>query len=647
MGGNAAQANAGATFEIKRGNLRYPPRMYARNFTRFFLLLLLGLSTSLGRGWAQSPALNPAAPAQSGVASPPVPASPEPARPIAAPRPRAHPRFLRIDAEVADRAILRRVKVKNIIPDSLSALHEVRDLVLALQAESYLMASADEMRWRRDTVRVRLYIGEKFRWAHLRNGNLGDALLTRAGYRERFFRNQPWVPADWTKLQERVLTEAENQGFPFATVGLDSVQFNGHDIAGRVVLKRGPLILFDSLEILGTTKTKKRFLTKYLQISPGQPFSQQRVVAAAQLLRQLPYVRLKAEPEVRFSRGRARVYLLLDERPSNQFDAIVGVIPDTDGSGVIFTGDINVTLRNIKGGGKGAGLQFRKTDALSQLFDAQYLHPSFFGTPLEVGATFNLYRQNYAFLNIKPRVEVAYPTARAGRVSFFFEQRGSRLLDTMLEKSVTLPQNIDSRYNSYGLAYTWNSLDDLYFPHRGYLITGQSAVGTKVILQNSAIPADLYTNVKLRTTQYSFGLRAERYAPVGRNGVLLLRARGESLVNKRLFQNDLFRVGGLNSLRGFAENQFYASTYAVATAEFRQFTGADSYVFLFVDQAYLQRKTSTDGYDDLPTGVGTGLSFRTPAGLFQFVYSVGQSTYAQQSFALGNSKVHFGLTSRF
>lgn len=625
--------------------------MYAWNFTRFYLLLLLGLSISLGRSRAQSPALNPAVPAQSGVASPPVPASPEPPRTVAAPRPLAHPRFLRIDAEAADRPILRRFKVKATVPDSLSALREVRELVLALQAESYLTASADEMRWHRDTVRVRLYVGAKFRWARLRNGNLGDALLTRAGYRERFFRNQPWVPADWTRLQERVLTETENQGFPFATVGLDSIQFSEHDIAGRVVLKRGPLIVFDSLEVLGTTKTKKRFLTKYLQIIPGQPFSQQRVVAAAQLLRQLPYVRLKAEPEVRFSRGRARVYLLLDERPSNQFDAIIGLIPNTVGSGVTFTGDVNVTLRNIKGGGKGAGLQFRKTDAISQLLDVQYLHPSFFGTPLEVSATFNLYRQNYAFTTIKPRVEVAYPTARAGRVSFFFEQRSSRLLDTTLATTLpitrTLPENIDSRYNSYGLAYNWNSLDDLYFPHRGYLITGQGAVGTKVILQNSEIPADLYNNVKLRTTQYTFGLRVERYAPVGRNGVLLLRFRGEGLVNERLFKNDLFRVGGLNSLRGFAENQFYASTYAIATAEFRQFTGADSYVFLFADQAYIQQNIPAERFDDLPTGVGAGLSFRTPAGLFQFVYSVGQSRQANQSFALGNSKIHFGLTSRF
>jgi outer membrane protein assembly factor BamA len=600
---------------------------------------------------AQTPSLDPNAPNQPGLASPALPPKAAPVSAAASRRIIAHPRVLVLQAEAADQPLLHRYKTKATVSDSLAALREVRELVLALQNDAYLTASADELRWSRDTVRVRLYVGEQFRWASLRNGNLGDGLLTRAGYREKFFRHTPFVPADWVKLQERILTEAENQGFPFATVGLDSIHLDGHDIAGRVVLKRGRVVVFDSLQIVGNTKTKKRFLTKYLQIFPGQPFSQQRVAAAAQLLRQLPYVQLRAEPEIRFARGKARVYLLLDDRPSNQFDAIVGILPNANAAqtGVQFTGDVTINLRNIKGGGKQVGLQWRKTDAISQLLDVQYVHPNFFGTPLEVAGTFNLYRQTDAFLTLRPRLQVTYPTARAGRVGFFFEQRGSYLLyDSATYANLTqLPENIDSRFNSYGLSYTWNSLDDLFFPHRGYLLNAQGAVGTKVIDRNTSVKGEFYNGLSLRTSQYSLALRVERYLPIKRAGVVLVRLRGESLINPRLFTNDLFRLGGLNSLRGFNENQFYASSYAVATAEFRQFIGADSYVFLFADQAYFRHDIDKDRYSDLPTGLGTGLSFRTAAGLFQFVYSVGQSGFANQSFGLKTSKIHFGLTSRF
>jgi outer membrane protein assembly factor BamA len=562
----------------------------------------------------------------------------------------AHPRTLVLETEAADQPVVRRYRYRRLLPDSLAVLREVRALVLSLQNDAYLTASADTLQWQADTVRVRLYVGEPFRWARLRNGNLGDALLTRAGYRERFFTNKPFVPADWVRLQQRILSEAENQGYPFATVRLDSLQLTDREIAGRVVLDRGPVVYFDSLQLVGATKTRKQFLMRYLQILPNQPYSQQRVDAAIRLLKQLPYLRVKAAPEVRFAQSKARVYLLLEDRPANQFDAIVGVLPNPapgpTQKRVQLTGDVTINLRNLRGGGKQLGLQWRKVDALSQLLDAQYVHPGFFGTPLEVSGSFNLYRQNEAFQTIRPRVQVTYPTANAGRIAFFTERRGSRLLaDSTFRQRTTLPQNIDTEYNSYGLDYSWNTLDDLYFPRQGLLVAAQAAIGNKRIFKNSELNDTLYQRLPLRTTQTTLGLRAEQYFRVGRNGVVLTRVRGEALLNQRLFLNDLFRLGGLNTLRGFNELNFYANRYAVGTVEFRQYTGQDAYVFLFADQGVLQQNVVGAQSTNNPTGLGAGLSFRTGAGVFQFVYSVGRAR--GQILSLNASKIHFGITSRF
>ena len=114
---------------------------------------------------AQTPSLNPNAPNQPGLASPALPPKAAPVSAAVNRRAIAHPRVLLLKAEAADQPLLRRYKVKATVPDSLTALREVRELVLALQNDAYLTASADEMRWSRDTVRVRLYVGEKFRWA--------------------------------------------------------------------------------------------------------------------------------------------------------------------------------------------------------------------------------------------------------------------------------------------------------------------------------------------------------------------------------------------------------------------------------------------------------------------------------------------------
>ncbi|UPL48923.1 BamA/TamA family outer membrane protein [Hymenobacter sublimis] len=620
--------------------------MYARVLVFWLLLLALGSGAA---AWAQQTApLNPAAPPLQ--AAPPALLPDSGRRATPAPLRPARPVVLQLAVEAADRPVVRPYRYRSALPDSLAALREVRTLVLALQANSYLTASADELRWHHDTLRVQLYVGEKFRWARLRNGNLGDGLLTRAGYREKLFYEQPLRPQEWAKLQENVLHEAENQGYPFATIGLDSVALRGADVEGRVVLRRGPAIVFDSLQIVGKNKTRARFLTKYLQIEPNQPFSQQRIQEAARRLRQLSYLRLKAEPEVRFARGRARVFFLLEDRTANQFDAIVGVLPNPNpGIGqkrIQVTGDVTINLRNIGGGGKGVGVQWRKLDASSQLLDAQYVHPAFFGTPLELNGSFNLLKQNDLFLTARPRLQLVYPMAQAGRLAFFVEWRSSRLIDTTLKRATVLPENIDSRFTSYGLDYSWNTLDDPYFPRRGLLASGQASIGTKRISKNPDVNEALYAGLALRSTQVSLGLRVERYFRVGQGGVLLTRLRGEALVNQRLFLNDLFRLGGLATLRGFNELNYYASQYAVGTAEFRQFTGPDAYVFLFVDQAYLRRDLpATRLPHDTPTGLGAGLSFRTGAGQFQFVYALGRDR--QQRFALNSGKIHFGITSRF
>ncbi|RTQ48611.1 hypothetical protein EJV47_16700 [Hymenobacter gummosus] len=625
-----------------------------QRYTRVLRLLVVLLGLRLLAGAADtaaqvttSPVTTPNLP---GTQAPPLP--PRPRLETKPPSPQAprNPLAIRFDVEAADQALLRRYRPRLVAPDTLEALRSVRELLLALQTDSYLTASADELHWRRDTLVVRLYVGEQFRWAQLQRGNVTEDVLSRSGFRERLYAGQPLRPAELARLQQTVLDNAENEGYPFAQVRLDSVQLRGADISARLHLERGPVVIFDSLQIIGKSKTRKRFLMKYLQIVPGQPYSQQRVDDAARLLRLLPYLQLREEPQVLFSRGLARVYLPIDDRNANQFDAIVGVLPNTNVAPgqkrVQITGDVTLNLRNIGGGGKQLGVQWRKVDAASQVLDAGYQHPNFFGTPIDVAGTFNLFKQNDEFLTLRPRLQLSHVSPRAGRLSVFVEQRNSRLLANASFPTLTvLPANVDSRYTAYGLDLNRSSLDDPLFPRRGTLLLATGAIGTKIISRNADLRPELYDGLPLRTTQTSLSARAEHYFRIGQGGVLMTRLRGEALLNQRLFLNDLFRLGGLSTLRGFNELQFYAAQYGIGTVELRQFTGPEAYVFVFADQAYLRQGLPGAPGEDAPTGLGAGLSFRTGAGVFQFVYSLGRTN--SQPFSFSASKVHFGITSRF
>src|SRR5688572_7927158 len=558
---------------------------------------------------------------------------------------------IQLRTSAGDKEILKKYKLKREHPDPISASHVLRQLVVDLQQNAYLTASVDTFFLKNDALFADLFIGQQFKWVQLKNGNLSEGLLEKSGFREKFYRNKPFRPENFTKLQQRVVEFAENSGYPFASVRMDSVQIVGNEITAIAKVNRGPLITFDSIVVQGKTKTQSKFLSRYLQIRPGQPYEHRKVESSLRLLKQLPYLQVSRTPQVRFAENKARLYYFIEDRNANQLDALIGILPPEEGAAdqkVLLIWEGNLNIRNIRGSGIQLGLQARKVDRNSQILDANYLQPNILGSPLEMSFNFNLHKQDTTFITIKPHLEFGYYTTRYGKVSFFAEARNSRLLSTANLKNLTaIPEYADVKYTAFGANYLWNNLDDFYFPRKGFLATGRAALGNKTIIRNLGLePQSIYDSLNFRSTQFTGSLRLENYTPVGKNGVLLARLRGETIRNDQLFRNDMFRLGGLNLLRGFNDFEFYASTYALSTLEFRYFTAQDSYLLLFYDQAYYQTKLPGSFNEDLPLGFGAGVSFGTPAGIFQFIYSIGHSEQ-QQQLSFSNSRVHFGLASKF
>jgi hemolysin activation/secretion protein len=130
--------------------------------------------------------------------------------------------------------------------------------------------------------------------------------------------------------------------------------------------------------------------------------------------------------------------------------------------------------------------------------------------------------------------------------------------------------------------------------------------------------------------------------------VLYHRLSGAYLSGENLYLNDLYRVGGLRSLRGFNDNFFYASYYGISNLELRllleQAAQSQSYLYVFYDQSVLGYQLAGH-YQETPLGLGLGLSITTDVGLFNFAYAIGKVQNQPIDFSL--SKIHFGYISRF
>ena len=107
--------------------------------------------------------------------------------------------------------------------------------------------------------------------------------------------------------------------------------------------------------------------------------------------------------------------------------------------------------------------------------------------------------------------------------------------------------------------------------------------------------------------------------------------------------NELFRFGGINSIRGFEENSLQANLYSVLNTEYRYRLSNTLFLHSILDIGYFENKNLL--IKQKIYGFGFGFGLKTNSGLLRFNYSGGK--IENQRFKLSDSKIHLSLSTTF
>lgn len=534
------------------------------------------------------------------------------------------------------------IKYEHVIKDSLGVLREIHIYILRLHEASFLEAAMDSVIFNGKHAEAFVHIGSRHNWSMLHSGNVPDEYLYKSGYKQKFYSKTRFSYKELASLENRVIKYSENSGFPFARIELDSIQLKESYFSATLNYHSGPLIRFDTVALVGTARVKRRFIESYLGITPGALYNQQKVQNLEQQLKQLQYLKVVKAPEVFFSTGKAQPVLFINVRKCNQLDGYIGFQPNSNASQkLLLTGEFNMNLKNLLQSGKELSIQWKRYDVQSQLLQTSYVHPRLFHSNIDLKLNFNLLKQDTSFLTLDRNAAIYLGLNSTSKIKFFTGLKSNAALGSTQTNNIQ-GENYDFKFFNYGVGYTLATVDDIFYPMKGWNITINAATGNKKILNYES----LNTEIKIPTSamQWSAEANIQAFFRIGKKATLLNQFQGGTVQSQNLVLSDLYRVGGLKTLRGFNENNYYASDFAVYTLEYRYFTDEFSYVMLFANQAYMHNKLNNN-FTDWPIGFGTGISFSTKAGVFQFIYALG---YAKdQPLSLNLSKIHFGLVSRF
>lgn len=523
---------------------------------------------------------------------------------------------------------------------------ELQQILFIAFDNAFLTAQYDSIKEDTTSMTAFLDFGARYKWAHLKGGNVDEGMLSQIGFREKIYQHKPVYFKDVKKIQESLIRYCENNGYPFASVKLDSIEIMGAEIAAVLKLTKNQLSKIDSIVVQGNAKIANVYLYNYLGIKPGSLYNEAQLKKVNTRIAELPFLKATRSANVTFTERYNKLYLYLEKKRASQFDGIVGILPDNITGKVLFTGDVHLNLQNGLGRGELIDMNWRRLETQTQDLKMRLVYPFLLKSPLGIDYNFKLYKRDTTFLEVNQNIGLQYLLIGGNYFKIFYNNKVSSLLSTKgLELATTLPPVIDINTNLYGIGLKFERLDYRLNPRKGFYTLVNASTGTKVIKKNAKLNPVAYNGLKLHSNLYLADFEGNLYIPFFSRMTLKLATQAAFLQGEINFQNELFRIGGLKSLRGFDEESIFASSFAIFKIECRYLLEQNSYMYVFGDGAWYENNNVSSYVHDTPYGFGGGISFQTKAGIFSINYALGSQF--NNPIQLRSGKIHFGIVNYF
>jgi outer membrane protein assembly factor BamA len=448
------------------------------------------------------------------------------------------------------------------------------------------------------------------------------------------------------KSIENILGLYEESGFPYCQIDPEDFQYTSEPgdstgwLAFKLKITEGPRLRIGKVEFTGEVNTKEKILQRIIGIDSTGYFSQKRLETGLAKLRRASFIKkikgveLVPQPDPAW----AVLQIELEEKTQNSFLGVLGYVPPVQSRSGYFSGKLDFVFDNIFGTGKRAEIAWSKKDPYSFDLFFSFREPYLLNLPLSWGLDLRQvdYDSSYSKLDLNTSLDYS----PLERFSFGLSGGWERVTSDERLKAI-LPS---SRKYKFGFGLSLDLLDYPANPGKGLYYKARVIYGRKKYFTTPGLEPE-----KTSAHEARLLLDMDNFLPLYKNQVMALSFHLRSLTGseKKIPVPDQFTLGGLNSLRGYREEEFSGDKLFWSNIEYRFLLNSESRIFLFWDFGYFSRRLedSVTGYlekiSDSRSGFGLGLKIDTRIGIYEVDYALGQND------RLSEGKIHFGISNRF
>jgi len=427
---------------------------------------------------------------------------------------------------------------------------------------------------------------------------------------------------------DRLNTIKTENGNSFARLHLEEITTNkDSSLSARLTLTNGNKRTVDQLIIKGYDKFPMSFIKYYAGVRLGKTFSKEKIISQSNTLNSLGFVSNVKPPEALFKKDSTTIYFYLKKQKNNLFDGILGFSTNEDSRKLIFNGYLNLELNNNLNFGEQFILNYKADGNDQQNFRVKATLPYLLKSPFGVELELIIFKRDSTFVTTEQQARISYQINPATNSYVGYKgYESSNLLDDVIEGIAI--EDYNSKYIVAGASYK-KYQENILFPIKSK-ISIETEIGSRE--QKESKESQLRINGKLH---YIFTLNYK-------NSIFLQNSTS-ILTSDTYLTNELFRFGGINSIRGFNENSIDASMFSTLNSEYRYQFNEGIYLHSIIDFAYFENQVLSIKEKLYSFGIGIGM--QTKAGILKLNLANGKAE--SQEFNFSNTKIHLSLSSRF
>ena len=537
-------------------------------------------------------------------------------------------------------------KTENTIIDSLnyirkhsnikSVINESNITIEKLYKKGYLDIKTLENHKENDsTYTYKFSLGNKIKYTYIYTGRNNSFFDSSEIKNDTLI-----IPYEETEnyINQKII-DAEKQGFALNKIKLENIRRKNLIIYADLNFNSEKKRSVNSIIINYTNDNRKDYFPKghLKQLNKkyiSKTFNQKTIKELYEDINNFGFINQAKYPEILFTNDSTKVYIYIEKRKANTFDGYIGFSNDEDKK-LNLNGYLDITLQNTIKAGEQFSLYWKSDGNQQKTFNTKLEIPYIFKSPLGIKAQLNIFKQDSTFQNTKTAIDLGYYINYNSKIYLGYQSTESSDIQNTNNTSISDFKN----------SFITSTFDYIKTDAVNYLQARKANVNLVIGLgkrntnnQPETLPSSnqFYTNLNF---SYNFKLNEKNF--------ININSQNFYLKSKNYIVNELFRFGGLYSIRGFSENSLQANLFSSILTEYRYIVSKNLYINSILDYGIYQdltRITNKNNVEKL-TGIGMGLNIQTANGILKINLTNGASE--NQKAKLYNSIINICYNVKF